>query len=70
MQNVGKKVFAPENGGDFLLKTKKEDVILEVGGSNKDFKQVGRMQNSYLVLDNIEIAEKRKIPLYLFGFLY
>ena len=70
LQNVGKKVFAPESGGDFLLKTKKEDVILEIGGSNKDFKQVGRMQNSYLVLDNIEIAEKRKIPLYLFGFLY
>ena len=70
LQNASRKVFVSKNKGDFLLETKKGNVILEIGGKNKDFKQISKIENSYLVLDDIEIAEKRKIPLYLFGFLY
>ena len=42
----------------------------KIGGKNKNDKQIKSIKNSYLVLDNIIVADKRKIPLYLFGFLY
>lgn len=42
----------------------------EIGGKNKDTKQIKNIKKSYLVLDDIVIADKNKIPLYLFGFLY
>jgi len=70
LQNAEQKVFAAEGNGDFSLKLGEEKITLEVGGKSKDFKQIAKIENSYLVLDNIEIAEKKKIPLYLFGFLY
>ncbi len=43
--------------------------ILEIGGRSKNFRQIQGEENSYLV-DDIEIGFGRKIPLYLFGFLY
>ncbi len=70
LQNSEQKVFFAEGKGDFMIKIKNEKVILEVGGKSKDFKQISKIENSYLALDDIEIAEKRKIPLWLFGFLY
>ena len=42
----------------------------EVGGKNKDAKQIKGIENSFIVSDDIEIGFKNKIPLYLFGFLY
>ncbi|MCP4750617.1 MAG: ATP-binding protein [Proteobacteria bacterium] len=42
----------------------------EVGWKNKDFGQIESSRNSYLALDDIESAAGRKIPLWLFGFLY
>ena len=53
--------------GDFILDGK---YTIEVGGRNKDFKQIKSIEESYLALDNIEIGFGSKIPLYLFGFLY
>ncbi|OGT46252.1 MAG: hypothetical protein A3E82_04270 [Gammaproteobacteria bacterium RIFCSPHIGHO2_12_FULL_38_11] len=53
--------------GDFMLDGK---YTFEVGGKNKDFKQIKSIAESYLALDNIEIGFGRKIPLYLFGLLY
>lgn len=45
------------------------ETIFEIGGRNKDFKQV--KDAGFLVKDDILIgAGKREIPLYLFGFLY
>jgi hypothetical protein len=57
------------------LYTEKADIliknyILEIGGKNKDFKQIANLKNSFLVQDDILIAGNKKIPLYLFGFLY
>jgi len=53
--------------GDFLVD---ERYIFEIGGKNKDKYQIKDASNSYLVLDEIEIGFKNKIPLWIFGFLY
>lgn len=53
--------------GDFLVENK---YIFEVGGKNKDFKQIKDIPNSYIAADDIEIGYGNKIPLWLFGFLY
>jgi uncharacterized protein len=62
-------------GGNMPVYTEKGDLavdnyILEIGGRNKSFSQIGRDRNSFLVLDDILVADHRKIPLYLLGFLY
>jgi predicted AAA+ superfamily ATPase len=56
----------PKNG-DFLVN---EKYIFEIGGKNKTKKQIKNIENSYLVLDDIEFGNENIIPLYLFGFLY
>jgi predicted AAA+ superfamily ATPase len=53
--------------GDFIIDTK---YTFEVGGKNKDSKQIKNVENAYLALDNIEIGFGNTIPLWLFGFLY
>ncbi|MDR0877582.1 MAG: AAA family ATPase [Treponema sp.] len=57
--------FPPE--GDFLV-----DGIhtIEVGGKRKTRKQLGEISNGYIASDDIEYGYDRKIPLWLFGFLY
>jgi predicted AAA+ superfamily ATPase len=51
--------------GDFTVDQK---YTFEVGGSNKDFKQIKGVPQSYLALD-IENGSGNKIPLWLFGML-
>jgi len=53
--------------GDFLVD---EKLIFEIGGKNKTFRQIKNMENSYLAIDGIEVGSGRKIPLWLFGFVY
>jgi len=59
-----------------LSYTKKGDFIVdgrytfEIGGKSKDFSQIAGIAESYVVADDIEIGSGRKIPLWLFGFLY
>ena len=53
--------------GDFLIDDK---YIIEVGGKNKSYKQIKDMDNSFIVADDIEVGFGKKIPLWLFGFLY
>ena len=53
--------------GDFLVDNQ---ITFEVGGKNKDFTQIKDTANAYLVCDDIENGIGRKIPLWLFGFLY
>jgi hypothetical protein len=62
---VGKVTDAAK--GDFTVDGK---YIFEVGGSNKNFSQIADIPNSYLAVDNIEMGFAKKIPLWLFGFLY
>lgn len=42
----------------------------EIGGKPKDYHQIKNVENSYLIVDDVPIGHRNKIPLYLFGFLY
>jgi len=53
--------------GDFIVD---EKYTFEVGGRDKNFKQLKDVKNGYVVADDIEIGVDDKIPLWLFGFLY
>lgn len=63
---IDDRIFAAKKG-DFLVDN---TYTFEVGGKNKDFSQIKDVENSYLVLDDIEVGYGAKIPLWLFGFLY
>ena len=53
--------------GDFKVK----DYFFEIGGKSKTRKQIKNdLKNSFLVKDDILMADNISIPLYLFGFLY
>lgn len=53
--------------GDFRID---RNVVIEVGGSDKSFRQVKDEENGYVAADDIESAVYKKIPLWAFGFLY
>jgi hypothetical protein len=53
--------------GDFLVNNK---YIFEIGGKNKSTKQIDKIENAFIVADDIEYGFDNKIPLWLFGFLY
>lgn len=53
--------------GDFLCD---EKYTVEIGGKNKSFSQIKDIPNSFVVSDDIEIGFNKKLPLWLFGFLY
>lgn len=61
-----------------VTSTKKTDfcidhkIFVEVGGKNKDLSQPRDLENenSYLAVDDIENGFGKRIPLWLFGFLY
>lgn len=53
--------------GDFLVDKK---YILEVSGKNKTGQQIKGIENAYIAADDIEYGHGKKIPLWLFGFLY
>ena len=55
------------DSGDFIVDNR---YIFEVGGKNKTFKQIKDIQNSYLAIDTDFTVHDKKIPLWLFGFLY
>ncbi len=52
--------------GDFRV----DDIIYEIGGKNKTFKQIKDVKNSYLVIDTDYTMEMNRVSLWLFGFLY
>jgi len=51
--------------GDFRV----EDIIFEIGGKNKSFKQIKNIDNSYVVVDTDYTIQNNKIPLWLFGLM-
>ena len=53
--------------GDFRIDC---DLIVEVGGPDKSFKQVQGETNAFLAVDDIDNTTARQIPLWAFGFLY
>lgn len=53
--------------GDILVDNR---YLIEVGGPNKNFKQIEGIPDSFLAVDNLSTGYGNKIPLWLFGFLY
>jgi len=55
--------------GDFRIDGQN---VIEVGGAGKDYSQIDDddIRNAALAVDNIEIANGKRIPLWAFGFLY
>ena len=47
-----------------------EKYLFEVGGPGKSFEQIKDIDNSFLAIDGVEFGRGKKIPLWLFGFLY
>lgn len=65
MLNAGFDVLEPHSG-DFQV----DGITIEVGGQNQSAKQV-QVGGSYLIaVDDIETGFEKKIPLWMFGFLY
>lgn len=54
------------NKGDFKI----ENYIVEIGGKNKNNKQIKDEKNAFILADNILTGTKNTIPLYLLGLLY
>ena len=53
--------------GDFMVDGK---YLFEVGGPQKTFDQIADLPDNYLAIDNIEVGNGNRIPLWLFGCLY
>ncbi len=53
--------------GDFLVDN---TYTIEIGGHRKSFEQIKDMPDSYLAVDDLEIGNGNRVPLWLFGFLY
>ena len=55
--------------GDFRID---KNVVIEVGGAGKGFSQISDEDiiNAALAIDDIDVASRKKIPLWAFGFLY
>jgi predicted AAA+ superfamily ATPase len=64
--SVNHEVFLHEQA-DFLVDQK---FVIEIGGKNKDTRQIRDIDNAYIFPDDIEIGHHNRIPLWLLGFLY
>ncbi|MCF8219481.1 MAG: AAA family ATPase [Bacteroidales bacterium] len=67
LKNAGHQINLSPEKGDFVID---EKFTIEIGGRNKKDKQIQGIENSYLAIDDIEFGFDRKIPLWMFGFLY
>lgn len=52
---------------DFIID---HQYIIEVGGKSKPPRQIAGLPDAYLAVDNLEIGNNHRIPLWLFGMLY
>lgn len=55
------------SSGDLLMDG---SILFEVGGKNKNYKQIANITDSYVIADNIDVGMGNKIPLWLFGMMY
>ncbi|MEE9424254.1 MAG: AAA family ATPase [Methylococcales bacterium] len=53
--------------GDFIID---DDIIFEIGGASKPFKQIANTKKAFLAVDDIETGNTTRIPLWLLGMLY
>src|SRR5690606_38993889 len=66
VRHAGHHVSLPQSG-DFLVDDK---YTFETGGKGKSMAQIRNIPNAYVVADDIDAGALKKIPLWLFGFLY
>lgn len=57
----------PSEGGDFIVDDR---WLFEIGGPGKTSRQIEGHGDAYLALDDIEHGRGRRVPLWMFGFLY
>lgn len=67
MSAIGKLTEYSREKGDFLIDGK---YTFEVGGAQKDGRQVAGLNNAFIAADGIEYASGNKFPLWLFGLMY
>lgn len=65
IKNLKKEVKLP-NSGDFLV----DDLVIEVGGKNKNASQIKHFENYLIAADEIEHGFSKKVPLWVFGMMY
>jgi hypothetical protein len=53
--------------GDFVIDGQ---YVFETGGKSKSFNQIKGIKDSFVVADGIEYGAGKRLPLWLFGFLY
>lgn len=66
LRSAGHAVSYPGTG-DFLVDG---ELLFEVGGRGKTFRQIADIPRSFIAADDIEVGFGNRIPLWLFGFLY
>lgn len=66
LSNSGLAVTYPSNG-DFSVNNK---YLFEVGGKNKTTEQIRGQMHGFIVADDLEHGWNKRLPLWLFGFLY
>lgn len=66
MLSIGHRVQAPGKG-DFLVDGRH---TFEVGGKSKGSSQIAGVESAWLAVDGIPAGSGRRVPLWLFGFLY
>ena len=66
MVSTGHRVQSPAKG-DFLVDGRH---TFEVGGKSKGFRQVKGLESAWLAVDGIPAGSGRRVPLWMFGFLY
>lgn len=59
-------IFSSTTQADFEV----NGYTFEVGGKNKTSHQIKNIENAYIAKDDIEYANMREIPLWMFGFIY
>ena len=65
LKNIQKEVRLPKSG-DFQV----DDLVIEVGGKNKDASQINHLENYLIAADEIEHGFGKKVPLWVFGMMY
>ncbi|MEM6396381.1 MAG: AAA family ATPase [Bacteroidota bacterium] len=56
--------------GDFVFTKNNQRYVFEVGGPNKQSKQIRAEKNSFLAVDQLKTGTAHRIPLWMFGLLY
>ena len=61
--------YCPKRG-DFLFALPGQEYGFEIGGPNKEAKQIGTAPHHYVVVDSAATAQPQRIPLWMLGLLY